>query len=299
VNPAGIDFSIQDFPAGGGIEILQPNVTGIKLLRGTQYLISWIGSMTYPVKIELVKGGVLIPGGFLPGNPTSASIVGSTFIWTIDPTTVLDDDYRIRITRLGSPVIADESAEEFEITNSLGGTIEVLNPMGGEFWYIGNSYLLSWNDNLAESVNIDLYETDETTPKYNIATNVPGTTHIWNTTGHLPITGGSYKIKVSSSLVPSIKDFSAAFTLACLPLTFTVYPNPANNYVTIKFDESANESYTYQLKDRFNMTLSSNRVDAASDKEVQITTAQLPNGIYFLTVTSDKTKTTQKIMIQH
>lgn len=290
-------FSILDFSSTGTITVLQPSVSNIKLLKGTSYLISWSSNTTYPVKIELIKGGTNL--GVLPGNPGAASVLGSTYIWNIPASTAIGTDYRIRVSRVDAPAISGVSANDFEITNSLGGTITVLQPNGGEYWYINNSYLISWEDNLLENVNIDLFEADGITLKYSIATNVAGSTYIWNTTGHLPVLGGQYLVKISSSIVPSIFDFSnAPFNLLCLPLA-NAYPNPARDVLNLKFDDSAKGNYIVQLFDRYNLNVLSRTFNASFDKELQISTAALPNGVYFLSIASDRTKTTQKVIVQH
>jgi hypothetical protein len=289
------DFTIADFPSAGSIEVLQPNVSGIKWLRGSAYVISWLPDfLSGPSEIQLWKGGSALA-------TLATGVEGTTWVWNIPALTYpLGNDYKIRVYTNNNSVYG-ESDFDFELSDSPGGTIEVLQPNGGEFLYKGTGYLISWIDDVPEAVNIELLRYDnfdvlqETYPLTNSAI---GTTHIWNVSNLLP-TGSFYKIRVFSSALGTIEDFSDNyFTISDLPLTFSVYPNPAKDFVNIKFDDMANETFIVELADRFNLLTISRTIDGSSMKEMKISTTDLPNGIYFLTITSDKTKTTQKVMIQ-
>jgi hypothetical protein len=291
------DFSDNNFSIAvsgfGTITVLQPNVTGITWVRGYSYLISWIDNVTGTVDIKLFKGGVDV-------LTIATNVVGTTYVWNIPIGTTLGIDYKIKVISHDDASTADLSDADFSIqATPAGGTITVLQPNGGEYWYIGNSYLISWDDNFPESVNIDLYESDGVTLKYSIATNVVGSTYVWNTTGHIPALGGDYKVKITSTLEATLTDMSnAVFHLICLPL-ISVYPNPADYFVTVKFDESSTDNFTLSLTDRFNMQVMTKTVNSEGMKELRISTVDLPNGVYFLTIASDKSIETKKILIQH
>ncbi|PKP49685.1 MAG: hypothetical protein CVT92_15050 [Bacteroidetes bacterium HGW-Bacteroidetes-1] len=289
------DFELADYPTGGTIDVLQPSVSGIKWLRGSAYLISWLPDFVAgPVNIELWKGGFYLA-------TLETGVLGSTWVWNIPALTYpVGTDYRIRVYGNNNSVYG-ESDYDFELADSPGGNITVLQPNGGEFLYRGTAYLISWIDDIPEAVNIELLEYDNfdvlqnTTP---VASNVIGSTHIWNISMLTP-TSGYYKIRVFSSVNGFTQDFSNGyFSILDLPLTFSVYPNPARDVFSVKFDESANETFTVQLTDRFNMLIFNKVVNGAELKEFQISTAELHNGVYFLTITSEKTRTTQKVMVQ-
>ncbi len=290
------NFALADFPTGGAIEVLQPNVSGIKWLRGSAYLISWLPDfLSGPSNIQLWKNNVFLA-------TLASGVEGTTWVWNIPALTYpVGNDYKIRVYTNNNSVYG-ESDFNFELVDSPGGTIEVLQPNGGEFLYKGTGYLISWIDDIPEAVNIELHRYnnfDVHQQTYPIASGVVGTTHIWNVSNLLP-TDSYYKIRVFSSTMGTVEDLSDNyFTITDLPLTFSVYPNPAKDVVNIKFDDLANETFTVELTDRFNLLAASPRIiDASSMKEMAIYTAELPNGIYFLTITSGKTRTTQKVMIQ-
>lgn len=289
-------FALADYPAGGGISIQQPTLPNIKWLRGSSYLISWYPDGVFgPFTIELWKGGVF-------HAQLATGVNGSTWTWDIPtaPAFPLAADYRIRVTANGG-LVTGLSANNFELIDTPGGTVEVLQPNGGEIFYKGVAYWLAWIDDIPEPMNIDLLEYNNlnvlqsTTP---IATNVVGSAYSW-TVPMIQPTGSYFKIRVSSSINPAFGDESDGyFSIMDLPLTFTTFPNPATDHFTIRFDEMANERFTVLLTDRFNMPIVNRIVDGNAMKELTIPTLGMKNGVYFLTITSDSQKITQKILIQ-
>ncbi|PKP52469.1 MAG: hypothetical protein CVT92_08890 [Bacteroidetes bacterium HGW-Bacteroidetes-1] len=286
------NFALADYPLGGSIEVLQPSVVGIKWLRGTSHLISWNPTIPGPFNIELANYND--PNSF---TMIATGVEGSTWVWPIPATTFpLGSQYKINVWGSNNTIVG-ASANYFSLVDTPGGTIDVLQPDGGETLYIGTSYLISWIDDIPESVNIDLI--GGATSPIPLADHVVGSTHVWNINNPAILPGSNYQIKIYSTISGGPVGMSATtFTIANLPLTFSVYPNPARDVVNVKFDDSATETYTIQLMDRFNMLISSRVLDAANVKELQISTANLHNGVYFLTVTSDKTRSTQKVMVQ-
>ncbi len=287
----GQNFTISGYPAGGTIEVLQPNVPGIVWLSNQSYLISWTSNFaTGPVNIELWKGAAKTAD-------LATNYSGSTYVWDLSAGVyVLGTDYSIKVTAMGGSV-SDESDNDFEISETPGGTVEVLQPNGGETLYAGQGYLIAWIDNVPEPMRIILYDDLNVTTTV-LANNVIGSTWVWDIP--LGFTAHSqYRIRVRSIYSDLIGDFSdGQFTISPLPMTFSLYPNPAKDFVTVKFDELANSSFTLQISDRFNTVVLSKVVNAEAMKEYRISTDELPNGIYFLTITSDNFRSVQKVMVQ-
>ena len=59
------------------------------------------------------------------------------------------------ITSTTNGTVADTSDASFTIQTS---AITVTSPNGGEIFDIGNSYDITWTDNIAENVQIDLFK---------------------------------------------------------------------------------------------------------------------------------------------
>lgn len=287
-------FKLIDYPTGGTITVLQPSVPNIVWIRGTQNLISWNPTIQGPFNIELHN----ITAGTNIMIKTGA--VGSTWVWDIPATASypIGHEYKINVWSSDNNSVVGSSANSFTLADTPpGGTIEVLQPNGFETLYIGLGYLISWIDNIPEPVDIFLVNTFNSN-EVQLANDVIGSTWVWDvTSATAPAT--TYKIRVKSSLT-GLSDLSNNdFTVALLPMTFSVFPNPARENVTVRFDELANDTFTLKLTDRFNTQVLLQKVDARSMKEFRISTAELPNGVYFLSVTSNGSKTVQKIMVQH
>jgi len=75
---------------------------------------------------------------------------------------------------------------------------------------------------------------------------------------------------------------------------FSVYPNPANDFVTISNDSSAVIS-SVEITDLNGRLVSNNELNAT---EGQISLADLASGVYILTITTDQGKTVKKIVKQ-
>lgn len=283
-------FALVDYPSGGAIEVLQPSVPGIVWLRGSSYLISWLPDfLSGPVNVELWKGGV-------KQVDLVTNYEGSTWIWDIPQNTYpVDNDYTIKV--ISNNGATGESANPFSLADTPGGTIEVLQPNGGEILYKGVGYLIAWIDDVPEPVRIILHN-DATNTTEVLANNVIGSTWVWNVPSG-QANGTEYRIRVRSIYSNTIRDFSdGQFTITDLPMTFSVYPNPVRDEFTVKFDEMANESFTVQLKDKYNMTVLEQQINAKQMKELKLETSGIANGIYFLTITSETSRNTQKILIQ-
>ncbi len=288
-------FKLIDYPTGGTITVLQPSLANIVWVRGTSNLIAWNPTIQGPFNIELYNQStgtnIMIATG----------VAGSTWVWNIpvNGSYPIGTQYKINVWSADNNTVVGSSAHFFALADTpAGGSIEVLQPNGGETLYIGQGYLIAWIDDVPEPVDIFLVNSSPASELL-IADNVVGSTWVWDITP-LTLPDNSYRIRIKSSLLPSIQDESNGdFTVAILPMAFSVYPNPARDVINVKFDESANETYTVQLTDRFNMLISTKVVEAAFIKEVQISTAALHNGVYFMTITSNKTKSVQKVMVQH
>lgn len=289
-------FALADVPPGGGITMQQPNIANLKWLRGGSYLISWYPDGVFgPFTIELWKGGVFHAN-------LATGVNGSTWTWDIPTTPAfpLATDYRIRVTA-NSGLVTGLSANNFELIDTPGGTVEVLQPNGGEIFYKGVAYWIAWIDDIPEPMHIDLLEYNNLNilqSTTSIATSVIGSAHVWTVPALQP-TGSHFKVRVYSSINPAFGDESDGyFSIMDLPLTFSTFPNPATDHFTIRFDEMANENFTILLTDRFNMPIYTKVVDAKSMKDLTVSTLGMKNGVYFLTITSASSKTTQKVLIQ-
>jgi hypothetical protein len=190
-----------------------------------------------------------------------------------------------------------------------GTKVRVIQPnKSGIEWGQKTTHLISWKDNISGTVNIDLlrYNSGGTlVADYSLAQNLSGSTYSWyiyKDRSHHLIPAGSgyyYKIRVSSVADATVKDESDHYFKITLQPTIDVYPNPSTTHVTVKFSNKDNENYTLFLFNRYNMRVMYRQVNSTYLKEVRINTFDLPNGIYFLRLTSGKQVISRKIIVQH
>jgi len=176
------------------VTVTAPN-GGEVLTRGTPTTIAWTKTgFTENVKIELYKAGVL-------QNSIATSVTGSSFNWTV-PNTIFGSDFKIKVTSINAAFINDYSDNNFTI---YGGEINITTPNGGEVLQRGQSYNITWTDDLTENVKIELYQANALSST--IAASVPSNgTYSWQIP--LNLNGSNFKIKISSINLVEINDIS-------------------------------------------------------------------------------------------
>lgn len=286
-------FNIVNTVGGGVLQFFQP-LGGENWNPNTTYLISWEDNILEGVDIYVSSDGGNAPFTKIPG---ATNVTGSTYLWNTGGIGV--GSYKIRIVRTGT----DDglSSVPFNIINGTpGGSITINQPNdAGLIWVIGQSYLISWDDNLVENVRIDLEDAASPGTFYNIALSATGTALTWTIPTHFFIISGHlYKVKVSSATGGSAVKFSDN-TFQIVQQLMAVYPNPAGETVTMQFPENSTETYTMELFDRYGTIVMQGNVNTMENKEVTLQTYTLPNGIYFLNMTSGQNKISKKIVIQH
>ena len=285
------DFSNSRFSItasnGTFVEVLNPN-GGESWARGNSYLISWNDDMTEDVNIKLVKGGV--------ESVIANNVSGSSYNWDIPSGIDLGSNYKVKVESSLNSNLYDRSNSNFSIVASLGTYITILQPNGGESWVLGTTNLISWIDDFPEPVDIKLKKGGVYT---DIASNVEGSTYSWEIPTSLT-PGSNYKVKIFSTLDGSIKDYSDSnFSLVVSSMSACAYPNPANQSITLKLKDAVNNSSKVTIYNRFNSVVYSTNANFKSNGEITISTANLPNGIYFISITNQNSSISKKIIIQH
>ena len=213
----GEPFVVTDNPFGGStLLLIQPSIGGIEWQRGTTHLISWSDDLIENVKLELwISGGAMVPTADA-GLTNAQDLAGTTWEWAIPSNTLANGTYVFKILSTQTSVF--DWGAPFEIVNyTPDGEVVVIQPNGGEQWIKGNSYLLSWTDNISENVKIEA--TDDGTTWYSLTAGVPGSTWTWNTNTNWPAglvaPGTNFKIRVSS-----VTAGSSATDVSNLPFSF-------------------------------------------------------------------------------
>jgi len=131
---------------------------------------------------------------------TLASVsAGTTYYW------------RVNVSNTGGT--SDWATASFATVSPM---VLVTIPNGGQVWQRGLKYFIQWNDNLAESVVIDLYKGGAFLKS--LATNSSAGAYQWEA-GLTNVPGSDYTIKVSSSTNAALFDVSdSPFSIVDAPV---------------------------------------------------------------------------------
>ncbi|MCH7770439.1 MAG: hypothetical protein IIA49_05395, partial [Bacteroidetes bacterium] len=109
------------------------------------------------------------------------------------------------------------------------GVITVVSPNGSESWLAGSSQIISWTDDIAENVMIELYKGGSFQSFISTGTSSDG-----SSTWDIPLSlasGSDYTIKITSVDSVNVFDFSDAnFTISTPVITVTT-PNGGEDYL--------------------------------------------------------------------
>jgi len=126
------------------------------------------------------------------------------------------------------------------------------------------------------------------------------------------VAAGNYRWRVRSNCTSSpsstysvYNTFMAGFRYANTELTgiednpWSVYPNPAQKQVSVKFYSDKAEEYTITIADLSGKTVQVNNGIASEDETiVSLNLENLPAGVYFLTLKTQSSSKTDKLVIQ-
>ena len=76
---------------------------------------------------------------------------------------------------------------------------------------------------------------------------------------------------------------------------FTVYPNPANDFINFNFSNEIAESLNYEILDIKGQIIKKSNLNAS---KTRVSLVGISSGIYFLRLTDNKTTITKKLVIQ-
>jgi hypothetical protein len=150
-DPSITDFSDANFTiVGNQITVTTPN-GGEQWLDTEDQIITWIDNLEGSVEIQLFKNDIF------HSSITTSTPSDGEYTWNIPGTTPSATDYKVRILSADDGNIFDMSDGSFELINN---EITVISPNGGESWLTGTSQTITWSDNIAGDVKIELYKSE-------------------------------------------------------------------------------------------------------------------------------------------
>ena len=230
-------FTISKSGGGGSLKVSAPN-GGETLDWNKRYAIKWDkGDAGSFVRIFLLKSGKRYKTISLKTKNDGQHW------WTVPATTAYSSTYKIRVQSVTDKTINDDSDANFTI----GSTLEVTTPNGGESWSAGSTYTITWDEENAGSyVKIYLYDSGSLDSAISTYTSNDGS-YSWS----IPSTqtgSSAYKIRVQSYSDSSIYDDSdSSFTIERSTLEVTT-PNGGESWnagstYNITWDEENAGSY--------------------------------------------------------
>ena len=191
--------------------------------------------------------------------------------------------------------------------------IKIINPNGGETVIKDSTYIVRWEDNISDKVNIILMRSD--TLFTSIGKSIVSATnaYLWNVPDSLQA-DSTYKIKITSIDDSTLSSTSTnSFIIKAKTTTgvkneniiakeyklYNNYPNPFNPSTTIKFDikESGLVSLKiYDILGREVRTLLDEEKPAGSYK-INFDAANLPSGIYLYRIQSGNFNSVKKMIL--
>jgi hypothetical protein len=167
---------------------------------------SWTGDGGAAVEVELLKGGALdtVIAASTPDDGSHS--------WSIPLGQTTGSDYRVRVGSVSNASYTDQSNGDFTITEGSG--LAVLSPNGGESWQQDTTHSVTWDSSgsVGASVKLELYKGGSLDSTIAASTANDGA-YSWTIPAE-QATGSDYKVKVTSTSVPSYYDYSdAAFAV--------------------------------------------------------------------------------------
>ncbi len=129
-----------------------------------------------------------------------------------------------------------------------------------------------------------------------------------SSTAFLSLASGTYTMQVKDSR--NCTSAKANVRVGCLARldggvdeeissTFNIYPNPANDHLTIDFSSDNAENYSLHLMDMIGQTIiSDNKTSVVGDNQIQLNLNGLAKGIYILNIQKGDANMIKKIIVQ-
>ena len=210
--------SANDFTIGNYL-ILNTPTTGANLLKGANFNITWQTNLTGNLKIELLRGTTV--------SLVAASVpaAGGSFTWTIPITQPDGDDYRIRLTSIGTTPEYTATSGNFNISGPFG---QIISPNGGESFNRTRTYPITWRSNLGGNVTIDLIRAG--TIIQNLATNIPNSGSFNWLIAPTVTPANNYRIRITFHANSSISESAANFEILGDPSITVQTPNGGETF---------------------------------------------------------------------
>lgn len=205
------------------ITVLSPN-GGENWVVGSTQTISWTQTGVQYVTIDYTTNNGI------NWHQITASTLAYTgnYFWMI-PNRV-SSTCKIKITDVSNNLVTDQSNTVFSISPIQNQSVTVTSPNGGENWFSGSQYSITWNSSNVQNLKLE-YSVNGGTNWSLINSSVPANlgSYIWT----IPNTSSSTcKVKITSVENGTVFDESNSnFTISEVPTVILVSPNGGENWL--------------------------------------------------------------------
>lgn len=218
-------FTISAAPAQS-ITLTSPN-GGENWTVGSSHNITWTHTNVNNIKLEFTTDN----GSTWSQIVASTSSTTGNYVWTIP--NAVSTQCRVRISDAFNSNLSDMSNSFFSISAEPVYSITVTTPNGGENWFVGNQYSITWNSVNVENLKLE-YSVNDGNEWTQIVDSIPANlgSYIWT----IPNTSSSTcKVRITSLENGSIKDITDSnFTISIAPAVALTSPNGGENWLAGK-----------------------------------------------------------------
>ncbi|MDE5099290.1 MAG: hypothetical protein O4861_13530, partial [Trichodesmium sp. St16_bin4-tuft] len=182
-----------------------------------------------------------------------------SYSWTVPTSLTAGDNYEVAIQSVEKGSIYDYSDSSFTIEPD--DFITVMSPNGGDILNTGDTYNITWDDNIGENVRIYLFQGNRYKQMISNSTPSDGS-YSWKVPTNLT-TGGNYQVAIQSVEKGSLYDFSNRnFSIKTEDVSsdkyyFTYYYNVGDSYSGFLYEKSG----TYSSDDILSVTSGFYQID--------------------------------------
>ncbi len=176
-----------------------------QLQVGETYLLRWNDNLTEQVKIELYEGDRYIRT-IVNDTPSDGEDV-----WRVPEGLAENGYYRLKISSAENSDIYSFSDRPFTIQAKPFLDLSPLS-MGGSTLKTGDRFELRWNDNLSETLKIELYKGGKYSRTLTSSTASDGS-YTWNIPSYTR-SGNDYQFRLTSRADAGLTEFSETFSIA-------------------------------------------------------------------------------------
>ncbi len=206
--------------------VTSPN-GGEKLIRGTNFPITWSSSPATNVKIVYSTNNGQTWNTITNSTPASAG----TYLWAVP--NVISNQCKVKILNAADSLLFDESDNNSSIINP--PQISLLSPNGGEIWFNNNSGNITWTSSYSNKVKIEYSLNNTTWMLIADSLNPIAGSYLWNLP---PIQSNTVKVRIRDCDYLSYGDTSTNnFTIRNRPIITITSPNGGENFLknTVNF----------------------------------------------------------------